>query len=100
VSDDVKLNAKARKLVIANRLDIARIRVRVTRGVIHFQGRVHRLGEDPRAPESNEPFLEKLDEQVRQLQGFRGVHFAFDNWRREPTGTWRFTGKRAKGGRK
>jgi hypothetical protein len=100
VPDDVKINAKARKLVIANWLDISQIRIRVTRGVIHFQGTVSRLGEDPRNPESNEPFLCKLDEQIRLLPGFRGAHYAFDNWRREPTGIWRYTGKKPKGSRK
>ena len=95
--DDVKLNAKIRKLVVANWLDIAQICTRATRGVIHFHGHVFRLGEDPHEPESNEPFLRKLDEQIRLLPGFRGAHFAFDNWRREPTGSWRFTGRKLKG---
>jgi hypothetical protein len=98
--DDVKLNAKVRKLVIGNWLDISQIRTRVTRGVIHFQGQIRRPGEDPRNPESNEPFLSKLDEEIRRLPGFRGAHFDFDNWRREPTGHWRFTGKKPRGGRK
>jgi hypothetical protein len=98
--DDVKLNAKVRKLVIANWLDISQIRTRVTRGVISFQGHVQRLGEDPRAPESNEPFLCKLDEQIRMLPGFRGAHYAFDNWRRAPTGAWLFTGRKPRSSRK
>ena len=100
MAEDVKLNARVRKIVTSNWLDISQIRTRVTRGVIHFQGHVTRIGEDPKSPESNEPFLEKLDEQIRSLPGFRGAHFAFDNWRREPTGVWSFTGKKPKGGRK
>jgi hypothetical protein len=96
--EDVKLCVKARKAIIGCWLDISRVRVRVTRGVIHVQGTVARLGEDPRAPESNEPFLSKLDDQLRLLPGYRGIHYAFDNWRREPTGAWRYTGKKPRGG--
>lgn len=98
--DDVKLNSKVRKIVIANWLDVSQIRTRVTRGVVHFAGHVKRLGEDPKEPESNEPYLEKLDEEVRRLPGFRGANFTFDNWRREPTGCWSYTGKKPKGARR
>ncbi len=98
--NDVKTNARVRKIVTGNWLDIAQVRCRVTRGVIHLQGHLSRHGEDPQSPESNEPFLRKLDEQLRLLPGFRGVHYAFDNWRREPTGLWRFIGRKIKGIRK
>ena len=100
VAEDVKLCSKARKTIISCRLDISLIRVRVTRGVIHLQGTVSRMGGDPKAPETVEPFLDKLDEQLRLLPGCRGFHYSFDNWRREPTGTWCYSGKRSKGGRK
>jgi hypothetical protein len=99
VPDDVKFNSKARRLITANWLDISQIRVRTVRAVVHLQGHVQRIGEDPRNPEANEPFLFKLDEQLRSLPGFRGAHYTFDNWTLEPTGTWRFTGRKPKGGR-
>jgi len=81
-------------------LDISRVRVRVTRGVIHLQGSVTHLGENPKDPDSNAPFLEKLDEQLHTLPGSRGIHYAFDNWRRENNGGWSYTGKKIRGGKK
>ena len=80
--DDVKLCAKIRKTVISCWLDISRIRIRATRGVIHLQGTVIRMGGDPEDPEADIPFLEKVDDELRRLPGSRGVNFNFDNWRR------------------
>jgi len=64
VAEDTKLCAKTRKIVVSAGLDISRVRIRVTRGVIHLQGMVKRLGEDPKDPESNMPFLEKLNRKL------------------------------------
>lgn len=100
MAEDVKLCAKTRKVVIGCWLDISRIRIRVTRGVIHLQGTVTRIGEDPKDPESNAPFLEKLNEQLHTLPGLRGVHYGFDNWRMEKAGVWTYTGKRIRGAKK
>ena len=97
---DVQLSARARKIAIACRLDVSRVRIRVARGALHLQGTVSRMGEDAKNPEENSSYLEKLDDQLRALPGSRGVHYAFDNWRREPTGIWRFTGRKSKGARK
>jgi hypothetical protein len=100
VANDVKLCAKARKVVASCWLDLSRIRIRVTRGVIHLQGTVARLGEDPRDPEANAPFLTRLDDQLHLLPGYRGINYTFDNWRRETNGTWTFLGKTKPGKKK
>ncbi|MCG3150424.1 MAG: hypothetical protein PCFJNLEI_03910 [Verrucomicrobiae bacterium] len=100
MSDDVKLCAKSRKVVAACWLDISRVRIRVTRGIIHLQGTVIRIGEDPRDPEANEPYLEKLDEQLHTLPGFRAIQYTFDNWRRETNGSWRYLGKKPRSAKK
>jgi hypothetical protein len=100
VADDVKLNAKVRKVIASCRLDLSLLRVRVTRGIVHLSGSVTRMGEDKGDPEANEASLERLDAQLRTLPGYRGINYTFENWRREPTGTWLYTGKRVKGSRK
>jgi len=97
---DVQLSARARKIAIACWLDVSRVRIRVIRGAVYLQGTVSRLGEDAKNPEGNASCLEKLHEQLRTLPGSRGVHYAFDNWRHEPTGIWCFTGRKPKGTRK
>jgi hypothetical protein len=96
MSDDVKLCAKARKVVVGSGFDISRMRLRATRCVIHLQGTVLRVGEDPKNPDSNVPFLETLDDQLRRLPDLRGIHYVFDNWRREPSGCWRYTGRKVR----
>jgi hypothetical protein len=97
--DDVKLSSKTRKTITGCWLDISKIRIRVTRGVIHISGTVSRQNEDPRDPESTGPFLERLDEELRRLPNCRMIQYAFDNWRREPSGIWRFSGKKTRGGK-
>jgi hypothetical protein len=51
------------------------------------------LSEDPKAPDSNIAFLETLDDQHRRLPGQHGIHYAFGNWRREPSDCWRDPGR-------
>jgi hypothetical protein len=94
MSDDAKMTSQVRKIVTANWLDISEIRVRVTRGVVHFQGHVKSISGDPQNPEGTEAGMRKLDEDVRNLKGFRGVAYSFDNWLRDTTGGWRQLGKK------
>lgn len=95
MADDVKLNAKVRKAIASCRFDLARVRIRVTRGIVHMSGSVIRMGEQQGDARSNEAYLEKLDSVLKSLPGYRGINYTFDNWRREPTGAWSYTGKQA-----
>jgi hypothetical protein len=97
VADDPKLNAATRKLVVSLWFDIALIRVRVTRGVIHLSGHIQKAGGGESDPRQTEASLRKLDEELRAQPGFRGVAFLFDNWNREPTGGWRYIGPKMHG---
>ena len=92
MSDDTKLNSAARKLVVSNWFDTSLLRVRVTRGVIHLQGHIQRVGEGDAQLRQIEANLRRLDEELRMLRGFRGVTYLFDNWRRDAVGGWRFLG--------
>ncbi len=94
MSDDTKLNSAARKLIVGNRFDVSLIRVRVTRGVVHLQGHVQKVGEGAADLKQVEASLRHLDEDLRALPGFRGSAYLFDNWRRDPTGSWRFLGSK------
>lgn len=89
MSEDIKLCAKVRKVIISNWFDISAIRVRVTRGVIYLQGRVRRATDNKDDRDGSKETLRKLDEDLRALSGFRGVTYSFDNWVREMTGAWR-----------
>jgi hypothetical protein len=90
--DDIKMTAMARKTVIKNRFDISRIRIRVTRGVIHVSGRFQRLTGSPSEREGDETSLRKLDEDLHGLSGMRGVHYQIENWMYEPSGSWQKMG--------
>ncbi|MCX7886227.1 MAG: hypothetical protein N3B01_03075 [Verrucomicrobiae bacterium] len=88
---------QVRKLITSNWLDVSQIRIRVIRGVITLQGHVEKLGAPSEEKEGTEAVMRKLDEELRALKGFRGVAYLLDNWIREPTGTWRYTGKKRQG---
>jgi hypothetical protein len=96
MADDVRLNMKVRKAIASCGFDLTRIRIRVTRGRIYMQGSIKRTGEDPEDPESNMPFLEKLDGLLRDLPGFKDVRYTFDNWKLTKGGAWQFSGKQPK----
>jgi hypothetical protein len=83
-----------RKIVTSNWLDVAQIRIRVTRNVVNFQGHVEKLNAQPKDKEGNEMDLRRIDDEIRALKGFRGVAYFFDNWQRDPVGAWRYTGKK------
>lgn len=92
--DDHQMAIQVRKLITSNWLDVSQIRIRVIRGVITLQGHVEKLGGSPEEKEGTEAGMRKLDEELRALKGFRGVAYFLDNWIREPTGAWRYMGKK------
>jgi len=95
VSDDTKLTAAARKIIIGNWFDISLVRVKAIRGVVHLQGHMAKTSGGSADLKQVEAALRKMDDGLRSLKGFRGVAYLFDNWIREATGGWRFTGSRA-----
>ena len=91
------MTATARKLLVGNWFDISLVRIRVTRGVINLQGHAQKTSEGTLDLRQVEASLRKLDDELRSMAGFRGVAYFFDNWIREPTGSWRYIGPREKG---
>jgi hypothetical protein len=92
MADDVKLMSMARKTIVKNWFDLSRIRVRVTRAVIHVQGRFYKLTGSPEEREGDQASLRKLDEDLHALSGARGVSYQIENWVHESSGTWRKIG--------
>ncbi len=94
MADDVKMTSMARKLIVRNWLDISRLRVRVTRGVIFVSGRIYKLTGGPSEREGDEAGLRKLDEDLHSVPGVRGVAYQLENWTREASGAWRKLGQK------
>lgn len=94
MADDVKMTSMARKMIVRNWLDISRLRVRVTRGVIFVSGRIHKLTGGPSEKEGDEPGLRKLDDDLHGVPGMRGVAYQLENWTHETSGGWRKLGQK------
>ena len=91
---DHQMTVLVRKIVTSNWLDVTQIRIRVTRNVVNFQGHVEKLNAPPKDREGSEIDLRRIDDEIRSLKGFRGAAYFFDNWQRDPTGAWRYTGRK------
>ena len=86
--------ARARKIIVANWIDVSLIRVRVTRGIIHLQGRAQKLSAPSGEENGTEAGMRKLDDDLRMVPNLRGVTYMFDNWMRDDTGGWRLQGQK------
>ncbi len=94
VLDDKSILNRARRVVTSNWFDLPRLRIRVTRGQIHLQGRFFKsvsAGDDQEGSESG---LRKLDTELRGIAGCRGVTYEIENWIHEQSGGWRRRGKK------
>ena len=79
-------------MIVSCWFDISLIRIRATRGVVHFQGHIQSTSEQDPDVRSEGAKLRRLDGELRMLPGFRGAAYLFDNWRRDDTGNWQFLG--------
>ena len=92
MSDDTVMTASARKALTANWFDISLVRVKCVRGVVNLQGHIEKMSGEQATPQQIEASLRRMDDSLRALKGFRGAAYFLDNWSREPTGAWRFSG--------
>jgi hypothetical protein len=61
---------------------------------VNLQGHIASVAGDPATAEGTEAVMRRLDDEIRGLKGFRGVSYLLDNWVREPTGGWRYAGRK------
>ena len=94
MSQDTDMTIKVRKIVTGNWIDVSQVRIRVTRCVVNFQGHIASVAGDPATAEGTEAGMRRLDDEIRNLKGFRGAAYLLDNWMRESSGGWRYVGKK------
>ena len=92
MSDDTIMTATARKVLTANWFDVSQVRIKCVRGVVNMQGHIEKMSGAQVTPLQIEASLRKMDDSLRALKGFRGAAYFLDNWTRDPTGAWRFSG--------
>jgi len=95
MSEDVKINALARKMIVKNWFDISRLRVRTVRGVIHVQGRIYKIAGPVNERDGTETVMRKLDEDLHGIARVRGVNYQLENWVCASAGSWRKVGSKA-----
>ena len=94
MADDVKTTSMARKVIVKNWFDVSRLRVRVVRSVIRIQGYFFKLNGSVEDREGDQASLRKLDDDLRNIAGIRGIAYQIENWTRETSGSWRKLGRK------
>jgi hypothetical protein len=92
MSDDMKITALARKIIVKNWFDVSRLRVRTTRGVVLVQGRIYKIAGPVNERDGTEVVMRKLDEDLHGIPRIRGVNYQLENWVSVSSGVWRKIG--------
>ncbi len=84
--EDRVIAVGVRRILTAMWVDITRVNVRATRGVVYLGGHIQRMTASH--AEFQEQTLREMDARLRQIRGVRDVKYRFDNWQRTLTGQW------------
>jgi hypothetical protein len=84
--EDRVIAVAVRRVLTAMWVDITRVNVRATRGIVYLDGHIRRMTASH--AELQEQSLREMDARLRQIRGVRDVKYRFDNWRRTLTGQW------------
>jgi hypothetical protein len=83
---DKEVTVGVRKILVKNWVDIAKVRIRVTKGVAILTGTIAKTyaaddaNVDPK-------FLSSVDQGLQTVKGLRRIRYQFDNWTKDG-GEW------------
>lgn len=84
--EDKLTNVAVRRILTSIWVDITRVGVRTTDGVVYLTGEIQRMTASH--PELSEAALREMDLRIRQLNGVRDVKYQLKNWERKLTAHW------------
>jgi hypothetical protein len=84
--EDKLTNVAVRRILSALWVDITRVGVRCTGGVVYLTGELIRMTASH--PDLSEVTLRDMDLQIRRLSGVRDVRYQLKNWERKLAGQW------------
>ena len=88
---DMKVNAKVRKILVENNLDLSSLSVSTTSGTVTIRGEVKKLFSRDANPRKVAGILMLLETAILRISGVKRVHFNMQNWKKT-RGKWEHTG--------
>ncbi|MCG3149723.1 MAG: hypothetical protein PCFJNLEI_03188 [Verrucomicrobiae bacterium] len=89
--EDKLTNVAVRRILTSCWVDITRVQVRTTGGVVYLVGTIQRMTASHQ--DLSDTVLREMDQRIRKLGGVRDVKYQLDNWERKLTALWVPTGK-------
>ncbi len=84
---DLKVNAKVRKILIENNLDLSRLGISTTSGTVNIRGELKRLTEPEASDRDAAKLLILLEGVILRTKGVKRVSFNIAKWERKK-GKW------------
>ncbi len=84
---DTEIRAEIRSLLIQNRFDIQRVKVRITSGTVRISGDLVYVGAMHMGNVSG-AVMHVFERDVAQTRGVKHTYFDLRNWQRLSTGEW------------
>jgi hypothetical protein len=85
-ASDTEITAAVRKVLVKHWVDVSRIRIRVTRGVLILTGTIDKIYGAEGGP-VDRSFLSSLDQGLQAVKGLRRIRYQFGNWAKDG-GEW------------
>lgn len=80
---DWEINSRIRAELIKRRIDMRRVEVMTTGGVVYIKGRLGFRLSSKTKQEDIPQILEKLEIDLRRMPGVKGIKILFSNWRKK-----------------
>ena len=88
---DMKINAKVRKILVENHLDLSLLSVSTTSGTVTIRGEVKKLFSGGASPRKVAGKLGLLESAIMRVGGVKRIHFRVEDWQKT-RGKWEHTG--------
>jgi hypothetical protein len=85
---DLDINCQVRKVLVRHWIDLGKVSMRTTRGVVHLSGELRKLYHA--REELNTALVLTLVSEIRRIRNVRRVNTDFDNWQYKD-GTWQMS---------
>jgi hypothetical protein len=84
--EDNQITVAVRRRLVSAWVDVTRLNVRTTRGVVYVSGYIKRMTHEH--SEMYPKLLHQLDLSLRSLKDVRDVRYNLENWERSTFGSW------------
>ncbi len=85
---DIKINSKARKILVENNIDLSPLTVRTTAGTVTIRGELKRLPSRKMHDRDIAKLLNVVETILLRTKGVKRVVFSIDSWTKKK-GKWR-----------